>query len=115
MPVKLEKLNAALTYPLRKATGVGRGLWTLQNRERVRLRDEMSETQKLVPLLMKQRNGEKWSSDDRREILKGLDRLLAISPYLVLFIMPGGLFLLPLLAWWMDKRRLRRREESLQD
>lgn len=90
---------------------MGRGLLELQRRERLHLRDEMSETQRLVPLLMKQRNGERWTEQDRREMHEHLHRMVMISPYLLLFVMPGGLFLLPVLAWWLDRRRRQRHDD----
>lgn len=104
------KIGASLRYPFSRIGRLGRGLWTLQHRERVRLRDEMSETQRLVPLLMKQRNGACWTDKERREVQQQLRRMVLLSPYLMLFVMPGGLFLLPLLAWWMDRRRHHRKD-----
>lgn len=104
------KMVTSLRYPFSRIGRLSRGLWTLQHRERVRLRDEMSETQRLVPLLMKQRNGTYWTDEERHEIQQQLRRMALLSPYLILFVMPGGLFLLPLLAWWMDRRRLHRKD-----
>jgi hypothetical protein len=34
-----------------------------------------------------------------------LRRLSSISRYLVVLAMPGGVLLLPALAWWLDRRR----------
>jgi hypothetical protein len=84
-----------------------RSLWALQNRERLRLSLEMAQMRGLMPLLMKQRNGYRWSDVDRKRIGVHLRQLAAMSPYLILFLAPGGLFALPLLAWWLDRRRLR--------
>lgn len=106
----LARIGALLVYPF---SGVGmlvRGALELQHRERMRLRDELSATQRLIPLLMKQRNGERWTDEERRDIKAQLQRMIAIAPYLVLFVMPGGLFLLPLLAWWLDRRRQQRQQ-----
>ena len=36
-----------------------------------------------------------------------MKRLSSMSPYLMCFVMPGGLALLPALAWWLDRRRQR--------
>ena len=80
----------------------------LQHRERVRLQGALSATQRLMPLLMKQRNGASWTDEERGEIKAQLHRMAEIAPYLLLFVMPGGLFLLPLLAWWLDRRRQQR-------
>jgi hypothetical protein len=94
-----------LLFPVRQAA---HSMWTLQNRERLRLRDEMSETQRLVPLLMKQRNGAKWTDEDKRELRHHLNHLVELAPYLLLFVAPGGFFVLPVLAWWLDRRRGKR-------
>ena len=40
-----------------------------------------------------------------------LKRMSQITPYLVVLVMPGGLVVLPALAWWLDPRRNRRRVE----
>lgn len=86
--------------------------WDLQQRERERLWREMSQVRGLMQLLMKQRNGDRWSDADRREIRRHLRTLAALSPYLVLFVSPGGFLALPLLAWWLDRRRRRRENRS---
>jgi hypothetical protein len=88
-------------------------LWALQNRERVRLWQEMSEIRGLMPLLMKQRDGKCWTEVDRRKIRAHLRRLAALSPYMVLFVAPGGFLALPLLAWWLDRRRQKGGESSM--
>jgi hypothetical protein len=31
---------------------------------------------------------------------------------MVLFVAPGGFFVLPLLAWWLDKRRLKQNTQN---
>jgi hypothetical protein len=103
------RIGALLAYPFTGALKLGRGMLELQHRERLRLQRELSATQRLMPLLMKQRNGESWNEEERGEIRAQLHRMAEISPYLVLFVMPGGLFLLPLLAWWLDRRRQQRR------
>ncbi|MDZ4202987.1 MAG: hypothetical protein U1C96_12670 [Gallionella sp.] len=107
-----DRFVTVLIYPLHRLRRAGAGLWQLQNRERLRIRDEMSATQRLVPLVMKQRNGEHWTVEDRREIREHLHRMAALSPYMVLFVMPGGLFMLPVLAWWLDRRRLSRQNRD---
>lgn len=63
----------------------------------------------LMPLLMKTRNGGHWSAEERKELLAHLRRLSHLSPYLLLLLLPGSALLLPLYAWWLDRRRNRRR------
>jgi hypothetical protein len=38
-----------------------------------------------------------------------LRTLSTISPYFVVLALPGGLLILPALAWWLDRRRNRNR------
>lgn len=90
----------------------GKSLVTIQNRERTHLLEEMTQMRELMPLLMKQRNGYRWTDDDRRHIREHLRHLARISPYIILFVAPGGLFLLPIMAWWLDRRRLRRNADA---
>ena len=77
----------------------------LAARERRSLVSEMAQIRGLIPLLMKRRNRLPWTLDDRAALRGHLKRLSAISPYLMCFVMPGGLALLPALAWWLDRRR----------
>jgi hypothetical protein len=104
----LQRIGFAVIYPFALTRRCLRSMWDLQNRERIRLSLEMAEMRGLMPLLMKQRNGYRWTDVDRKRIGVHLRRLAAISPYLILFLAPGGFFALPLLAWWLDRRRLQR-------
>lgn len=79
----------------------------LTQREKQRLLAEMQQTRGVVPILMKPRNGQRWSSEDRLLLRDHLGRLSRLSPYLVLVVMPGGFFMLPVFAWWLDRRRTR--------
>lgn len=93
----------------------GNWLFSLQNRERTHLLEEMTQMRELMPLLMKQRNGYRWTQDDRQHIREHLRHLARISPYIILFVAPGGLFLLPIMAWWLDRRRLRRNADARRE
>lgn len=77
-------------------------------REKKFLEDELARTQTLMPLLMKPRNGAKWTREEKRELVDHLKRLGGMGRYVALLLLPGGLALLPLLAWWLDRRRDRR-------
>lgn len=79
-----------------------------QQRERERMLGEILKAKGLMPLLMKQRNGTRWSGEERRELRERLHALSLISPYLVALAVPGSLLMLPMLAWWLDRRRGRR-------
>lgn len=82
-----------------------RPLVDVQARERRRLLAEISQVKGLMPLLMKQRNHQPWTEADRREIRQHMQRLANLSPYIVLLVLPGSFVMLPVFAWWMDRRR----------
>ena len=77
-------------------------------REKKHLGEELVRTQKIMPLLMKPRNGAKWTKDEKRELVDHLKRIGGMGRYVALLLLPGGLALLPVLAWWLDRRRERR-------
>ena len=85
-----------------------RSLRELTARERRVLTNELVQVRGLQPLLMKSRNGERWTREDKRELKAHLRRLSSISRYLVVLALPGGFLLLPILAWWLDRRHSRR-------
>jgi len=87
-------------------------LLELSAREKTRLRNEIMQARGLMPLLMKPRNKQSWSADDKAQLALHLHRLSQISPYLVVLVMPGGFFMLPALAWWLDRRRTRARSNT---
>ncbi len=80
----------------------------MMERERKFLGEELTRTQKIMPLLMKPRNGERWTREEKRELVGHLKRLSGMGPYVALLLLPGGFALLPLLSWWLDRRRLKR-------
>ena len=86
-----------------------RNVRELTVREKQALTAEILQVRGLMPLLMKPRNRQKWTQEDRAELLSHIERLSRISPYLVVLVMPGGFFMLPALAWWLDRRRNRKR------
>ncbi len=80
----------------------------LMNSERNRMVAELSQVRGLMPLLMKPRNRQPWSKEDRIELFLHLRRLRRVSPYIAVLVLPGGLAMLPVLAWWLDRRRIDR-------
>lgn len=95
--------------PVRRGVQI---LVEVQRRERSRLAAEFAQTRDLMPLLMKQRNGNRWTDEERRLLKKDVTALVHLSPYLILIAAPGGFFVMPVLAWWLDRRRLRRQSET---
>jgi hypothetical protein len=81
-------------------------------RERELLIKEVLQVKGLMPLLMKRRNKQRWTADDKAQLGAYLKRLSYISPYLAMLVLPGGLLMLPALAWWLDRRRNRARVDA---
>ena len=81
----------------------------LAERERKFLLAEMSQVRGLMPILMRRRNKQQWTPEELDEIRAHLIRISKLSPYLVIIVMPGGFAVLPVLAWWLDRRRNRNR------
>lgn len=80
----------------------------LQQREKIRIREEIAQVPGLMALLMKPRNGQKWSKTDRAELSSQLRRLSRLGLYLATAVIPGTSLTLPLLAWWLDRRHGKR-------
>ena len=63
----------------------------------------------LMQLLMKIRNtDEKWTREEKKEIKSHLKNIAKIIPAAAIFFLPGGSFLLPILAEVLDRRKVRR-------
>jgi Ser/Thr protein kinase RdoA (MazF antagonist) len=84
-----------------------RSVRDLTEREKKHLLNEILQVRGLMPLLMKPRNKQRWTPEDRAELQLHLRRLSSISPYLVVIALPGSFLMLPALAWWLDRRRNR--------
>jgi uncharacterized Tic20 family protein len=63
-----------------------------------------------MPLLMKPRNGTHWTRGERAELVGQVKAIAHLSPYLVVMVLPGSFVILPLLAWWLDRRRHQRED-----
>ncbi len=62
-----------------------------------------------MQLLMKRRNtGEKWTASEIAEIKRHLKSISKAVPALIIFVLPGGAFLLPLFAAFLDRRQRKR-------
>lgn len=84
----------------------------LTTREKRFLVGEMVQVKGLMPLLMKPRNKQPWAPEDKDELAVHLRRLSSLSPYLIVLALPGGMLMLPALAWWLDRRRDRIRPDG---
>jgi len=62
-----------------------------------------------LQLFFKQRNTDlKWTEAEKQQIKNYLKRLSLYVPILIIFVLPGGSLLLPVLAEILDRRKSRR-------
>ncbi len=62
-----------------------------------------------MQLLMKPRNSdERWTREEKAQLRENLRHLAVYVPVLIIFLLPGGTLLLPLLAEALDRRKKRR-------
>ena len=87
-----------------------RQLLSSQRREVRRILGELMATRGMMPLLMKARNGGQWTAAEKEELLAHLRRMAHLSPYLLFLLLPGSMLLLPIYAWWLDRRRQQRQD-----
>ena len=104
-PRNTTKEVAASTAAHRMPPNLMKRMLAAQNRERRQVLDEMVKVRGLMPLLMKPRNGERWTAAERAALQDQLRALAHLSPYLVVMVLPGSFVVLPVLAWWLDRRR----------
>ena len=72
--------------------------------------DEASRIQDFMRLLMKPRNGQAWTAEDRIALRAHLRRAAQALPILGLFSLPMGSLLLAVLAFTLDRRHRNRRD-----
>ena len=75
------------------------------HREKRRLRDELAHMKGAWPLLMKQRNGSKWTPEEKVRLKAMVRSASSVSPYLFIWAVPGSMLMLPFLAWYLDRKR----------
>lgn len=98
---------AAAATVVPAAPGLVQRFLEAQQRERDVLLSEFVKVRGLMPLLMKHRNGDRWSRAERAELQVQLRALAHLSPYLLILLLPGSFAMLPFYAWWLDRRRNR--------
>jgi len=115
--VRLMELKTGMRQRLKQINArtvvVFRLVRDLTTREKQFLLSEMVQVKGLMPLLMKERNKQRWTPEDRAELRAHLRRLSSLSPYLVVMVLPGSFLMLPALAWWLDRRRGRNRIQQM--
>ncbi|TLY29704.1 MAG: hypothetical protein E6K63_04185 [Nitrospirae bacterium] len=80
--------------------------------QRKQILAEVLKVQGLMPLLMKPRNGQRWTQEDRAQLRAHLRRIFSLSPLLLVLVIPGSFLALLFLSWWLDRRRTRRRVDD---
>jgi uncharacterized membrane protein len=74
---------------------------------RERMHGRLGGVESLVAVLMKRRNGEEWTPEERAFMRRELAALARWLPALAIFLLPGSVVVLPLYAWLLDRRRSR--------
>ena len=70
---------------------------------------EAQQFQGFLHLLFKQRNTDlKWTKEEKEQIKNHLKHISLYVPALLIFILPGGSLMLPILAEILDRRKTRR-------
>ena len=82
-----------------------------QKRERDQLLQEVVQIRGFMPLLMKRRNGGHWTRNEKQVLRQHIQAFAHLSPYLVVLALPGSFALLPVRAWWLDRRRIQRNND----
>lgn len=110
-PTKIAIADAAPACGPGAVSGIRRLLTAarkLHEREKLRIREEIAQIPGLMALLMKPRNGMKWTQEERAQLRMQLRCLSRLSIYLTMAVLPFTSLTLPLVAWWLDRRRQRR-------
>jgi hypothetical protein len=89
---------------------LARFLKKLISKNRAFILAEVLAVKGLMQLLMKNRNThETWTREEIREIRTHLKQIAKMVPVIVIFLLPGGSLLLPVLAEVLDRRKTKRR------
>lgn len=78
------------------------------SREKSRLKREMATLKGSVVWLVQQRRQGCWDAQERAHLREVMRTASSVSPYLVIWVVPGSMLLLPFLAWFLDRQRKRR-------
>jgi len=78
------------------------------SREKSRLRNEMAVMKGSVVWLVRQRRRGEWTAQERAQLREVMRSASSVSPYLIIWVVPGSMLLLPFMAWFIDSRRKER-------
>ena len=79
------------------------------SREKTRLRSELTVMKGSVVWLVRQRRLGHWSAQERTHLRQVMRSASSVSPYLIIWVIPGSMLLLPFLAWFIDHKLKGRR------
>ena len=85
------------------------------HRVKNRLRGEMAVMRGSVVWLVRQRRLGRWSPEDRAHLRQVMRSASSVSPYLIIWVVPGSMLLLPFMAWFIDMRRKGRQTPGFAD
>lgn len=74
-------------------------------REKTRFRSELSTMKGSVVWLVRQRRLGAWTATEREHLRSVMRSASSVSPYLLIWVVPGSLLVLPFMAWFIDRRR----------
>lgn len=75
------------------------------SREQTRFKREFATIRGSVVWLVRQRRSGHWTAHERTQLRTVMRSASSVSPYLLIWVVPGSLLLLPFLAWFIDRRR----------
>ena len=78
------------------------------SREKNRFKRDIATIRGSVVFLARQRRQGQWTAHERQHLREVMRTASSVSPYLVIWVVPGSMLLLPFLAWFIDHRRKRR-------
>ncbi len=75
------------------------------SREKNRFKRDMATIRGSVVWLARQRRQGHWTAHEREHLRQVMRTASSVSPYLLIWVVPGSLVLLPFVAWFIDRRR----------
>ena len=82
-------------------------------KNKVMILEEAENVRGFMALLMKHRNTKTpWTSEELKQLKTRLFRMSLYVPALMIVLLPGGKFLLPVMAEVLDRRKFRRKGEA---
>ncbi|SDE65783.1 hypothetical protein SAMN05192589_1246 [Paracidovorax valerianellae] len=74
-------------------------------REKNRFLKELATMKGSVSWLVQQRRQGLWTAEERDRLRSVMRSASSVSPYLLVWVVPGSMLILPFMAWFIDWRR----------